>query len=309
MQESGGRPFAPGRILLLTDAGPQDRFAPMKPMIAAVLIALAGPPPVMAQIQLPGAFSPAPAGTVQAPARAHRAGARGPAAPAAAAVRVPGEETVAGRPLRLNGSAGTIEFESRDKTLNITKLLLPGEQISKPGEACEVNVVPGAPLAARPIGKPEGLLRYEVGLEICPMSFDILDGAILVGNLLNGGSPQLCEFKAADCRVSPAGLWGPHAGNLVGDRLKAIERSRAQADNSVRANFRVLLARARDKAEVKLIAREQAGFSSQREQLCRDYAREASHGFCATRISEAHAAALYAKIEAGNAVKVEKKRP
>ena len=270
----------------------------MMRLIAACLIALSCAAPVLAQMQLPGAFAPAPAGTVQTPAKAAPAKPRGPAAPAAAASRAPGEEAVVARPLHLNGTAGTIELERRDKTLQITKLLLAGDQITKPGEVCEVNVVPGAPLEAKPLGRPEGLLRYETGLEICPFSFDILDGSVLVGALQKDGAPQICEFKAADCRISPAGLWGPHPGNFVGERLKQIEKARAQADSAVRANFHVLLARAKDKGEIKLIAREQAGFSSQREQLCRDYAREGAHGFCAARISEAHAAALFARIAA-----------
>ena len=294
--------------MLLTNPGAQASVRAMMRLTAACLIALSCAPPVFAQIQLPGAFAPAPAGTVQTPAKAGPAKPRGPAAPVAAASRAPVEEAVIGRPLHLNGVAGTMEFGRRDKTLQITKLLLPGDQISKPGEACEVNVASGAPLDVMPLGKPEGLLRYETGLEICPFAFDILDGAILIGPLRKDGAAQLCEFKAADCRVNPAGLWGPNPGNLVGDRLKQIEKARAQADSAVRANFHVLIARARDKGEVKLVAREQAGFSSQREQLCRDYAREGTHGFCAASVSEAHAAALHARIEAAGAAKGERKK-
>jgi hypothetical protein len=47
---------------------------------------------------------------------------------------------------------------------------------------------------------------------------------------------------------------------------------------------------------VKEVAAAQAGFSSLREETCRDYAREDQHGFCAARLTEAHALALRAKL-------------
>ena len=67
----------------------------------------------------------------------------------------------------------------------------------------------------------------------------------------------------------------------------------------MRANFHALLAGAgKDKAAVKAAAREQAGFSSNREMICRDYLREANHGFCALQLTEARSFALLARIGA-----------
>jgi hypothetical protein len=64
----------------------------------------------------------------------------------------------------------------------------------------------------------------------------------------------------------------------------------------MRANFKALLARTDGKEAVKLVAREQAGFTSQREMICRDYRDETKHGFCAARVTEARAVTLAARI-------------
>ena len=217
----------------------------------------------------------------------------------------PGEELVAGRPLYLNGGASMIELARHDKGLEVKKLTLRGEQSAKPGEACEVNVALTPALAAKLAGQPAGLLRYEVELEACPFSFDILEDAVLVD------SPNLtCEFKEAGCMVSAAGLWGPKASAFTPAKAKDTERARTRWEAAVRAAFREAAAAA-DKNEVKLIAREQAGFSSVREEQCRGYAGESAYGFCAARITQARAFALKAKsekvAEKGKAERDEKK--
>ena len=64
------------------------------------------------------------------------------------------------------------------------------------------------------------------------------------------------------------------------------------------AKFHALLASAgKDKEAIKQIASEQAGFSSEREVICRNYLREDIHGFCALRITQARALALQAAFE------------
>ena len=45
------------------------------------------------------------------------------------------------------------------------------------------------------------------------------------------------------------------------------------------------------------MTREQTDFASQRDELCRDYAAEARHGFCAARMTEARAALLRKRAE------------
>ena len=47
---------------------------------------------------------------------------------------------------------------------------------------------------------------------------------------------------------------------------------------------------------LEVIAREQAGFSAEREMTCRDFQREGQMGFCAARITEARAASLRARL-------------
>ena len=241
-------------------------------------------PVAQAQLILPGA--------VQAPAKSVKPqiiGRDGQPVKRAksAAVKVPGEEAITGQDMALNGSRGRIVFARNADSLNITSLTLDGAQISHPDDTCRVDVVSGAPLIAKPLGRPTGALRFGVELEACPFSFDVLEGAILVGPV-----PAICQFPAADCKVDPAGLWGPRASALTGERIKQVERSRVQLENTMRENFRDLLSRTHGKAAIKAVASEQAGFTSARAQICRDYVREDVHGFCSLRLTEARAMAL-----------------
>ena len=255
-------------------------------VLAIALAAGATAAPALAQLQLPGALGqPAPAGTAQPAPEAPKEKPKPPI------LRAPAEDAVVGRPLLRNGSTGTLVIERAGKDLRVQKLALTGDQISKPNEHCRVEVS-GTPLSLTSEGKPAGLSRYKLALEICPFSFDVLDGAVLASN---GG--KTCEFKAADCQVDPAGLWGPRASELGPERIKEFERERAHAESTVRADFRALLAAAgKDKQQTKALAREQAGFSSEREEKCRSYAGEDVHGFCALRFTEARAIALGARL-------------
>jgi len=255
---------------------------------AALALALAVAP-AAAQMMLPGAQQAAPEspskGANPVPAEAAR--------PKPAAPRAPGEEAIVDRDLARKGSQGLIRFQrAPGAALQITALSLAGELITHPGEACRLDIVAGAPIAAEAAGKPSGLLRYDVSIEACPFSFDVLDGAVLVTR-----EGKTCDFAAADCRVDPTGLWGP--ATIDDKEAKQFEHARGGAEATVRANFRALLASAgNDKAAIKAIAREQAGFSSEREMACRDYAHEDSAGFCALRLTQARAFALEAQLAA-----------
>jgi hypothetical protein len=260
-------------------------------VLGSVLLA---PRLAAAQIILPGALPPTAAATNAALPSTKPVGSKAKVS----AVGLPTEGSVIGRPLFRNGVHGEIEFDrqppsatEREHALRLSKLTLEGELVSKPGEMCRVNVVPDGPIAANEIGRPEGVSRFALALEACPFSFDLLDGAILVPPL-----PNQCTFTQADCRVDPSGLWGPAGSSLGGDRIREIERSRARAEGALRSNFKALLARVHDKQQIKLIAGEQAGFSSEREQICRDYWGEDKHGFCATRVTEARAASLARRL-------------
>ncbi len=264
----------------------------LKPILLPALLALVlTAAPAAAQMMLPGALQAAPesAGTPSNPTGA------GPAKPKPAAQKPPGEETIAGRDLSRNGSEGVITFQrTPDKALEITGLSMTGEEITHPGEPCRLDVVAGAPIETKPMGKPQGLLRYDVEIEACPFSLEVLDGAVLVAR-----EPRTCDFAAADCRVDPTGLWGPAGKSIDAAQIKQIERSRGRAETTMRSSFRALLSSiGKDKAAVKKIASEQAGFSSEREVTCRNYSGEDVHGFCALQLTQARALTLQSEFEA-----------
>jgi len=252
-----------------------------------LLTALLTPALGRAQLMLPGALQASPSAANPNPTGAT------PGQPKPAGLKPPSEETIFGQELSRDGFAGIITFQrGSGKGLEITRLLIAGEQISRPGEQCQVEVA-GTPIQTRFAGRPKGVSRYEVAIETCPFSLDVLEGAVLVTR-----APQTCDFLAADCRVDPAGLWGP-PGNAIGpDQTKQLERERGLVDSAMPAKFHALLTSAgKDKDAVKQIASEQAGFSSEREVICRNYLREDIHGFCALRITQARALALQAAFE------------
>jgi hypothetical protein len=254
-----------------------------------LLAALLTPALVRAQLMLPGALRASPSTASEtAPNRT------GGAPPQPAGRKPPAEETIFGHELARDGFAGIVAFQrGSGKGLEITRLSIAGEEISHPGEQCQVEVVAGTPIQTRFAGRPNGVSRYEVAIEACPFSLEVLEGAVLVTH-----TPQTCDFPAADCRVDPAGLWGP-PGNAIGpDQTKQFERERGRVEAAMLAKFHALLTSAgKDKEAIKQIASEQAGFSSAREVLCRNYLREDVHGFCALRITEARALALQAAFQ------------
>ena len=234
---------------------------------------------------LPGAVPSAPVGTSDTPTTG------GPAKPAAPPpVKTPGEESVVRKELRRNGSTGLMSFELQGKDLQITRLTLPGRQISRPADICRVDVS-GGPFTLKAAGKHDGLLRFEAAIEACPVTIDVLDGAVRVN--APGG---VCTFKEADCNASPSGIWGPPPTAFKADEAKALEKARSSAESNVRTYFRALLNNTKEKQQVKNIAADQAAFSSKREEICRDYAREDVFGYCATRITEARAVSLRAQL-------------
>ena len=243
-----------------------------------------------AQLMLPGALQAAPEAASQAPKPT-----AGPAKPRPIAPKPPGEELIVDRNLLRDGAQGLIAFQrAPGKGLEIKTLSMQGEQISHPGEVCRIDVIAGAPIEAKPSGKPAGLLRYDVDVEACPFSFDIFDGAVRV---IREAKP--CDFVAADCRVDPTGLWGPAGSSINDKQIKQFERARGSAETTMRSAFRALMARlGQDKAAVTKIASEQAGFSSEREVACRNYAGEDAHGFCALRVTQGRVLALEAELEA-----------
>jgi len=265
--------------------------------LAGVLVVLlASAAPASGQLMLPGAVhAPPPEVTSKTPRASDDAASAdaGPGKPKPVRLQAPSETTLVGRDLARDGSLGVMAFRNgAAKGLEIASLSLAGEEISSPGVPCRVDVVAGTPIEARFTGRSAaGLSRYAAEIAACPFSFEVLDGAVLVAR-----DPKACAFAAADCRVDPTGLWGPRADTIDERQIKQWERARVLAETSMRASFRALLASAgKDREAIKRIAREQAGFSSERSVACSSYAGEDLHGFCALRLTEVRAIALQAR--------------
>ena len=196
------------------------------------------------------------------------------------------EETIVNRDLKLNGSSGTIRIERAGRSADLkARLVLPGTRLSQPGEACTVKLDDAVPLTAR--GRTDGLARYEFEMSACPIAVDLVDGALFV-------KAGACSIEPSDCRVEASGLWGPEPAALMA-QARTIEQDRGQADRAVRENYKALTQRARPQ-DVRAVVGEQAAFSSEREMACRSYAREAIHGFCNARYTEARAALLASRL-------------
>jgi hypothetical protein len=263
-----------------------------------------GAPFARAQIALPGAVAPEPEGAVaegvNRPAGggkpAHKRsggeggdeGASGPAI----APKPPSDDAIVGKPLYQDGSRSVVEFQNAGGETRLSKLTLTGDRMSRSGDSCRVEVTETPLKVTRRVGDA-GLRRYQIDFPACPFSFDVLDGAILVAN--EGGA---CEIKAADCRIDPNGLWGEK--DFDEKRGKQMLNTRARVEKTVRADFRLLYDKnKKDKPLRKLLVREQAGFSSRREEICRNYIQEADYGYCALRVTEARALTLGTQLAEG----------
>ncbi|MGA8443797.1 MAG: hypothetical protein WB766_01205, partial [Roseiarcus sp.] len=202
----------------------------------------------------------------------------------------PGVASLAGRPLMLNGKSGLLQISGDDKTATIDKLQLAGESVSDSSQRCVVDIVGENPIQATSVGRPDGLLRFEADVPACPFSFDVLDGAALAPSQITA-----CVFKAADCQTGPGGLWGPDGASLVGDAAK-FAKERAEAEKAMAKAVRAVQDRAADSPEAADLIRDQNGFAGQRDDICRDYAKESIHGYCALRVTEARTALLETRL-------------
>ncbi len=208
---------------------------------------------------------------------------------------------LAGQTLYLNGHQSQVSFELRDKALVVSHLTLTG-QTDGTGEDCRIDVA-DLPLTTSDLGRPDGMARIGLAFPACPITFDVLADAALA----SADRPS-CDFEAAKCKVTPTGLWGPQASTFGADRDKTIERERARAEAAVRSNFKRLLTTTKDRPTIMGYARDQAQFSSTREEVCQSYAGETKHGFCSTRLTEARAAAVRAKADAEQILKDQRKK-
>jgi hypothetical protein len=163
--------------------------------------------------------------------------------------------------------------------------------VSDSSQRCVVAIVGETPIVATNVGRPDGLERFEAKVPACPISFDVLDGAVLVPSQITA-----CVFKAADCQTSPGGLWGPDGASLVGDAAKIV-KERATAEKAMGKAFHAIEDRAEGNPQAADLVRDQNGFAGQRDELCRDYAKESVHGYCGLRATEARAALLRTRLD------------
>jgi hypothetical protein len=248
-----------------------------------------------AQLILPGAAPATSQGAATAPAKPKHSGASPqggePSAKSAKAPAAPSVAGLVGRPLLLNGKSGLLQISGDDKTVTIDKLELPGEGVSDPSQRCVVDIVGEKPIEATNAGGPDGLERFQADIPACPISFDVLNGAVLVPSQITA-----CVFKAADCQTSPGGLWGPDGSSLVGDAAKIV-KDRAQAEKAMGKVLQAIEARAGNKPEAANLVRDQTAFAGERDDACKDYLKESVHGFCALRLTEARTALLQARLD------------
>ncbi len=238
---------------------------------------------------LPGAAPAAPEGATAGskPKKTHPANSAKPAKPAAAV----GIASVVGQPLMLNGKSGLLQISGDDNAITVEKLQLAGEGVTDSSQRCVVDIVGETPIEATNIGRPDGLERFEAKVSACPIAFDVLDGAVLVPTQITA-----CVFKAADCQTTPGGLWGPEGASLVGDAAKII-KERAEAERAMGKILHIIEDRAEDSTQAADVVRDQNGFAAQRDELCRDYAKESLHGYCALRVTEARIALLQTRLD------------
>jgi hypothetical protein len=246
-----------------------------------------------AQLMLPGAAPAATQGATASPVKPRSAGAVKGAGSGAKGVKsgaAAGVAGIAGRPLMLNGKSGLLQIAGDDKTATIDKLQLAGESVSDSSQRCVVDIVGENPIQATSVGRPDGLLRFEAGVPACPFSFDVLDGAALAPSQITA-----CVFKAADCQTGPGGLWGPDGDSLVGDAAK-FAKERAEAEKAMARAVRAIQDRAANSPDAADLIRDQNGFAGQRDDICRDYAKENVHGYCALRLTQARTALLETRL-------------
>jgi hypothetical protein len=267
--------------------------------ICALLAAATPPDAAKAQLALPGAVAPSTEGSVAegvtslGPKKKRIGGEDGVAGPAIAP-KPPGEDSIAGKPLYLDGVRSVAEFQRSGGETRLSRLTLVGDRISRSGETCRVEATEDSlKLTARE--SQDGLRRYQVQYSACPFSFEVLEGAVLVTK-----ESGACAMIEADCRVDPNGLWGMGESEFDPKTAKDMLSRRARVEKTLRADFRALYEKVnKDKALRRILLEEQAGFSARREEICRNYAQEADFGYCALRVTEAHALKLGTELAKG----------
>jgi hypothetical protein len=225
-----------------------------------------------AQPALPGAAPAEPQGARVAPAKPKHKRSGAPATEGGS-----GGKDSGGKDAEASPAAGIASLAGRPLMLN--------------GKSGQLQIFGETPIEAANVGRPDGLDRYEAKVPACPISFDVLSGAVLVPTQITA-----CVFKAADCQTAPGGLWGPDGASLVGDAAQIV-KERAAAEKAMGKILHTIEDRAGDSTQAADLVRDQNGFAGQRDELCRDYAKESLHGYCALRVTEARVALLRTRLD------------
>ncbi|MGP9821630.1 hypothetical protein ACTZWW_16565 [Salinarimonas sp. NSM] len=275
------------------------------PFVLAPIAFGAAPLATAQPLELPGAqFSqpPAPIPSPAAPASPAAPSlptapdvptAPAPGAPAGAvadqaAPALPPPADITELTLHRNAREGALDIARSAQGLAVT-LTLEGRGISDPQEACAVTIAEGeAGVALTPVAPLGRYARYRLAASACPVVVTLFADAAL---LWHEGA---CTFEAADCRVDPAGVWGPQPDVLPTDPAR-LERDLVEADEAVRAAFRTLAERS-DGDALRSVLAEQAGFSAERVTACARYEGEERQGLCAARWTQARAAGLQERL-------------
>jgi len=199
-------------------------------------------------------------------------------------------DSVLGKTLKLNGTAGAMVIAKHGDALTVETLTLKGESTADSGAPCTIDVRGDSPIELKSMGKVDGLAHYSIDFPACPLEFDLLDKATLVPQ-----QPSACVFQAASCQANPGGLWGPDAASLESS-AKEITAKRQKADAVLSATLNVLMKRNKGKDSARISSEEEA-FANQREEICNGYDGEATLGFCGSRVTMARAVSLAAKLK------------
>lgn len=252
-----------------------------------------------APLVLPGAMPPAaqtpPRAPRPDPARPPRTGEAAPsgagtgatAGSAAATGPLPAavagqKHFLAGNPAPDNGELIIVEHAPGFAGL---RLKATGRGISAPADHCVIELGGDIPVPLAPIEEPYRKSRYRLQSPVCPLVLEVLEHSVRV-SIPDGD----CSFVQADCRLAPEGLWGP-TGEEAAGRATAIERQRGRAERDMRDISQKLLRRLSGDAQREAAA-EQAAFSSERTTVCRNYAGEDQHGFCAAELTSGRVESL-----------------
>ncbi|MCI4679928.1 hypothetical protein K9U39_16620 [Rhodoblastus acidophilus] len=256
--------------------------------------------PSRAQIQLPGAVgAPTPKGQVITPPRAVSPRPREEYSGHFTVAKPPELVGVLSKPLRLLGVRGALQIEKSGDRLVVTRFVAAGDKISHPNQPCEVSMGGEGPVRLKALGSPDGVHRLELDSSACPLQFDVLNGAVRARSPIG-----VCAFTQADCRIDAAGLWGPAGGSFSDAEIKSMEKERGAIERAMRAHFRTLLSKyKKDKPAAETVIKDQAAFSAERAQACRDYDREEATGFCALRLTEARDFRLQSQLAAEDAAR------